>query len=153
MRDDIAKALVLALLGVALGGSIITVLLTVHRLVTEPQRVETIGLLLLFVLILNAWWMIKIVHAIWAPRYTRRRESSEHVNDVRVPIAVERATRQGLRHYSTMDLAHIAASADLDDWYRRIVHAELRCRKGRGSRLTMARAAAAKFLLRRISPY
>jgi hypothetical protein len=64
---------VLALLGVALGGSIAAALLILARFAAD-DRIEVIGVLLLAALLLSAICMSKIIYEICCPR---RRGSSQ----------------------------------------------------------------------------
>jgi hypothetical protein len=142
-----AKASVRALVGVALGGSIATALLILSRFIIEPARIDTIGILLFAVLILNACWMSKIIHQIGPSRRRRRDRSSQPTDDnTTVPPKVERDMRRGLKRCSAVELARLAASGDLEDWYLRIVRAELRRRNGRRKGLVIAGAAVLAIL-------
>jgi hypothetical protein len=63
-----AKTSVLALLGVALGGSIGAALLISKRLAAELTLTETVGLLLLAALLLSSLGMSRIIYEISRPR-------------------------------------------------------------------------------------
>jgi hypothetical protein len=147
MRESDARAAVMALIGAAVSGSIGTALLILHRVITEHARVDTIGILLLTALILGACWMSRIFYDIGRPRRRRRDRSGQSSDDrtETIPPSVERNIRRGFKRHSASDLERIAASGDLEDWYLRIVQAELRRRNGRVKKLVFAGSAIVVF--------
>ena len=70
-HGDDARSLVLALTGIALGASISTAALVLGRLVAEPGRAETIGVMLLVGLLLGGCWIIWFIVDISRPQRGR----------------------------------------------------------------------------------
>ena len=146
--SDFAKASVQSILGLALVGSVSIVTLVFAELVAEPARVEPVIVLWLAVLSLGACWMTRFIYDLSPPRRSQNHSRAQIASES-VPPEVARDVRRGFKRCSYDELARIAANADLEDWYRRLVEVELRRRKGqhkgtgdrRRSRVPWARTA------------
>lgn len=123
--SNVARTSVQSILGVALIGSVSTVMLVFAELVVEQGQVKPIIVLWLGVLSLGACWIAKFIYDLRPPR---RRRTRSRTGSETIPPEVARDVRRGFRRCSDEELERIAASSDLEDWYRRILEGELRRR-------------------------
>lgn len=144
--SDHEMTLVRALMGAALSGSVATAVVVFVRLIVEPKHVDPIGTLLVAILTLDACLVARVMLAMGPFCHRRQGPHSRSLLDMVVPREVERDVARDFRRRSAAELERIAASRDLEGWYRKLVQTELRHRDGRVRKLVVAGAAIVAML-------
>jgi hypothetical protein len=135
-----------ALTGAALSGSVATAVVVFVRLIIEPKHADPIGMLLVAILTLDACLVARMMLVIGLLGHRRQGPASRSLLDMVVPREVERDVARDFRRRSAAELERIAASRDLEGWYRKLVQTEIRHREGRVRKLVVAGAAIVAML-------
>ena len=138
---DPEMTFVKALMGAALSGSVATAVVVFVRLIIEPELVDPIGMLLVAILTLDACLVARVMLVIGLLEHRRQGPASRSLLSMAVPRAVERDLARDFRRRSAAELERIAASRDLEGWYRKLIQTEIRHRQGRVRKLVVAGAA------------